>query len=322
MPPLVSVVTTTYNTGRYLPETLDSALSQTYPHREIIVVDDGSTDDTLARVRPYLDRIRFIRIEHAGLAAARNTGLQMAQGEFIALLDADDLWLPDKLAVQVKIASGALGSGLIACDGEEFGSPRCRPYLLSGAAARALRSSSGGQFTAEFHRQFIRHVNIRCPAQILLPHRIVREIGPFGDFEAQDYDYYLRVSARYPITFHAHSLVRWRDRQDSMSGPLSRRDLNWSRQKLTVLRSYRKRCEPCYQADLERQLIWNRAEAAFHHGELFHRGRALRALLLLLRRHPWPFPALPFLLALAAPRLARTLQQWRQVRAPFYNPRS
>jgi hypothetical protein len=211
----------------------------------------------------------------------------------------------------VEIARRAPESGLIVCDGEEFGSPHSRPYLLSGAAARVLRTSRHGQYTGEFHRQFISHVNIRCPAQTLLPHRVLRETGAFGDFEAQDYDYYLRVSARYPVTFHAHSLVRWRDRQDSMSGPRIRRDLNWSRQKLEVLREYQRSREPCYQAVLARQLIWNRAEAAFHYGELMKRRRAFRALVLLLRRHPWPPSALPFLMAMTAPGLARTVHQWR-----------
>ena len=103
------------------------------------------------------------------MAAARNAGLAVANGDYIALLDADDLWLPEKLAMQVEIARRTPESGMIACDGQEFGSASSRPYLLSGAAAAALRSSRSGELTRHFHREFIRHVNIRCPAQTLIP---------------------------------------------------------------------------------------------------------------------------------------------------------
>lgn len=302
--PLVSVVIATYNAGRYLPETLDSVLAQTHRPIEIIVVDDGSSDDTARRVEPYLSSITFTRQEHGGLASARNAGLRMASGDYIALLDADDLWLPEKLAVQLEIARRTPESGMIMCDGVQFGASS-RPYLLTGAGARMLHRSPRGEITGNFHREFIQYVHMRCPAQTLFPRRVLDAVGSFSDYDAQDYDYYLRLSARFPVTFHAHSLVRWRDRENSMSGPLRRRDLTWARQRLKVLRAYQRRCEACYSAAVARQLVWTRAEAAFYYGEIFHRTRALRALLLLLRLRPWPPTALPFLLALATPKLAR-----------------
>ena len=103
--PLVSVVIPAYNAASTLPATLDSVLAQTYPHIEIIVVDDGSRDGTpevLARYRP---RVRGIRQDNGGLAAARNTGLAAAQGRFIALLDADDLCEPERIGAQVAFMS-------------------------------------------------------------------------------------------------------------------------------------------------------------------------------------------------------------------------
>jgi glycosyltransferase involved in cell wall biosynthesis len=310
--PLVTVLIASYNASRYLAETLDSALAQTYPRCEIIVVDDGSTDDTVLRIKPYSGRIRFLRREHGGLAAARNAGIQIASGDYIALLDADDLWLPEKISKQVGFARRNPRSGMIVCDGKEFGHDRSRPYLLSGSIADALRRTSGGVVTRSFHRELIKHPAIRCPAQTLLPRRVVEEVGPFANFDAQDYDYYLRVSARFPSTFHADSLVRWRDHESSMSGPRVLRELTWSRQKLKVLRAYARRSEPFYRKILEHQLIWNRAEVAFHHGELFHRRCGLRALILLLRSQPWPPIALPFLLAHASPRLGRIGRKvWR-----------
>jgi len=91
----------TYNRGDMLVGAIESVLAQSYADFEIIVVDDGSTEDIAAVVAPYGDRVRYTRIEHEGAAAARNAGLQMARGEFLCLLDSDDLYYPHKLALQV-----------------------------------------------------------------------------------------------------------------------------------------------------------------------------------------------------------------------------
>lgn len=99
-PPLVSIVIPTYNRPALLLETLHSALAQTLNDREIIVVDDGSTDDTPQRLQPYSDRVRVVRQANAGIGAARDRGIAEARGRYVALLDHDDLWAADKLAVQ------------------------------------------------------------------------------------------------------------------------------------------------------------------------------------------------------------------------------
>ena len=91
----------TYNRAGLLVGAIDSVLAQTYRDFEIIVVDDGSTEDIRAVVDRYGGQVRYARIEHAGPAAARNTGMQMARGEFLCLLDSDDLYYPHKLALQV-----------------------------------------------------------------------------------------------------------------------------------------------------------------------------------------------------------------------------
>lgn len=98
----VSVIIPTYNRAEYVTQAIDSVLAQTYPDYEIIVVDDGSTDNTKEVLLPYMDRIRYIYQENGGIGAARNTGIKMAKGNWIAFLDSDDEWLPGKLAAQIR----------------------------------------------------------------------------------------------------------------------------------------------------------------------------------------------------------------------------
>lgn len=132
MPPLVSVIIPAYNGDRFLAETIESVLQQTYPHWELIVVDDGSTDQTQQIVQGYCDRypaqIRYYYQQNQGVARARTQGIKLAQGEYIALLDQDDLLLPEKLSLQVACfetdpAIGMVHSGwrLINAQGEPLG---------------------------------------------------------------------------------------------------------------------------------------------------------------------------------------------------------
>lgn len=99
--PRVSVIIPVYQGDRFLAEAIESVLNQTYTNYEIIVINDGSTDNSNDVLQPYLDKIRYVYQENQGVAAARNLGIQIAKGEFIAFLDQDDFWWPDKLALQV-----------------------------------------------------------------------------------------------------------------------------------------------------------------------------------------------------------------------------
>jgi glycosyltransferase involved in cell wall biosynthesis len=98
----VSAVIPTYNCAPFIAEAISSALAQTYPLTDIIVVDDGSSDETEAAVSPFKDRITYIRTERRGVGSARNTGLDLATGDVVAFLDGDDAWYPQKTALQVK----------------------------------------------------------------------------------------------------------------------------------------------------------------------------------------------------------------------------
>lgn len=102
MPPTVSVVIPTYNRAHLIIETLESVFAQTYTDYEVIVVDDGSTDNTEEVLAPYRDRIRYIKQKNAGASVARNRGIVSAQGEYVTFLDSDDIWFPEKLEKQVR----------------------------------------------------------------------------------------------------------------------------------------------------------------------------------------------------------------------------
>lgn len=111
--PLVSVIMPTFNSARFIGPAVETVLAQTYPHIELIVVNDGSTDETEAVLAPYSHRIRLIQQTNQGASAARNTGIQAAQGTYITFLDADDLLKPDKIALQVAVLEARPDVGLV-----------------------------------------------------------------------------------------------------------------------------------------------------------------------------------------------------------------
>ena len=113
----VTVVIPTYNRAHVIGETIRSVFAQTYDRWDIVVVDDGSTDNTAEVVAQFPGRITYIRQEHSGLpAVARNVGVRLGRGEYIAFLDSDDLWLPDKLALQVDVLKQYPKAGLLCAD--------------------------------------------------------------------------------------------------------------------------------------------------------------------------------------------------------------
>ncbi len=121
--PKVSVVIPAYQVTQFIAQTLDSVFAQTYNDFETIVVNDGCPDTAAleAVLQPYLPRLRYCRQENRGLSGARNTGIRMAQGEFIALLDSDDLWMPEFLEQQMRFLDANPSLGMVWCDAISFG---------------------------------------------------------------------------------------------------------------------------------------------------------------------------------------------------------
>lgn len=253
--PLVSVVIAAWNAGHFLPATLQTVLNQTWERLEIIVVDDGSTDETASLIVPFLHRIQYKRRPHQGLAAARNAGIGLARGEYIALLDADDLWLPEKVETQVAVALRHREAGLIVCDGEEFSETETlRHQLFPQFLAEEVRRSATGEVVRDIQHEFIERNLVSCPSQVLIPRQVINEVGLFIDSGAQDYDYYLRVSLLHPVVFHGQALTRWRYHPGSMSGPAVTRMVRWGLGALPVLIAHRARCRPEHAALLEERI--------------------------------------------------------------------
>lgn len=143
--PTVSVVVPTYNYARFLGRALDSVLSQTAPPSEIIVVDDGSTDDTAKVLDAYAKYITALRLPNRGVSSARNAGISIASGGFVALLDSDDVWLPTKLERQLALYSrhpecGAIGCGVEVVDALGATLRRVAFADVTGPAPQRLRA--------------------------------------------------------------------------------------------------------------------------------------------------------------------------------------
>lgn len=183
----VSVVVPAYNRSQALRATLDSVRAQTYPDWELIVVDDGSVDDTGDVVRSYRDsRIRYEHQANQGQAAARNYGLSLATGEYVAFLDHDDRWLPEKLRLQVESLDSGPEYGLV------YG--RCRLIDEDGGdlGGRQMFEGSGWLYTHLLRE----HNFLLTMSQPMMRTGLVREVGGF-DSDADlsdDLDLFLRLA--------------------------------------------------------------------------------------------------------------------------------
>jgi len=192
---LVSVIIPTYNRSHFLREALDSVYAQTYRPLEVIVVDDGSTDRTPKLVSSY--PLVYIRGPRRGVAGARNKGLSWARGEFIAFLDSDDLWLPEKIARQVGFFRSHPGA--MAVQTEEI-------WIRRGKRVNPKKKHAKASGYI-FHRCV--ELCVVSPSAIMLRRRVFDEIGVFDEsfWACEDYELWLRLAARYPVYLLSEPLV-------------------------------------------------------------------------------------------------------------------
>lgn len=187
--PLVSVIIPTYNRGWILKETIGSVLAQDFTDFELIVVDDGSNDNTHDILSSYKEDIIVLQQKNKGVSSARNRGIVSASGQFIAFLDSDDLWLPKKLSKQVDFFSA--NPDALICQTEEKwirNSIRVNPK-------KRHKKLSGDIFEPSLYLCLI------SPSAVMIRRSLFEKTGMFDETlpACEDYDMWLRVSCRYPV---------------------------------------------------------------------------------------------------------------------------
>ncbi|OQX24791.1 MAG: glycosyl transferase [Desulfobacteraceae bacterium IS3] len=195
--PRVSVIIPAFNRSRMLKEAVDSVLAQDFTDFELIVTDDGSTDDTPEILQSYQENIIVIRQENKGVSAARNAGIAAASGEYLAFLDSDDLWLPGKLSEQIAFFNSHPDA--LICQTEEIwirNGIRVNPKLKH-------RKLSGMIFEPSLHLCLV------SPSAVMIKRRLFETVGLFDESlpACEDYDLWLRISCKYPIFLTEKAMI-------------------------------------------------------------------------------------------------------------------
>jgi glycosyltransferase involved in cell wall biosynthesis len=221
--PRVSVIIPTYNRARWLPKAINSVLNQSYKNVEIIVINDGSTDDTKVVLAPYMNNIRYLTTNHKGAAHARNTGMQAATGKYIAFLDSDDTYLPYKLALQVSFIevhpevgmvctefSGDYNNGYV----EEYHMRNYHPIWIRKNWCYEDVFSEKGEFSIGCIDnpipyyigdifQYVLMSTLIPSNTVIFPRAIIESVG-FQDEtirSGQDYEFVVRICKQYLVAF-------------------------------------------------------------------------------------------------------------------------
>ena len=204
--PTISVIIPAYNAASFVSSAIESALAQTYPPLEILVVDDGSSDKTAEVVARFAAPVRLLLQKNGGPAAARNHAARVARGEWLAFLDADDVWLPEKLERQITFISGA-GVGIVHCMHEGHDSAAAIPDCV------------------DFDRLWKR--NCIANSSVILRRTAFEQTGGFdedrGLVGVEDYNLWLRVAAAgWQIVTCRETLWRYTPAEDSLSSRVER----------------------------------------------------------------------------------------------------
>jgi len=187
--PQVSVIIPTYNRGWVIKEAIDSVLAQDYTEFELIVVDDGSTDHTSDVLDSYRNDIKVLSQKNKGVSAARNRGIAEASGKFIAFLDSDDLWLSQKLSVQIEFFNQTPDA--LICQTEEV-------WIRNGLRVnprKRHKKPSGMIFKPSLELCLV------SPSAVMIQRNLLDRVGEFDENlpACEDYDLWLRISCRFPV---------------------------------------------------------------------------------------------------------------------------
>lgn len=213
----VSVLIPSYNHAHFVSAAVNSALAQTHPDVDIIVIDDGSKDNTAEVVATFGDAVNYVYQENQGLSAARNTGIRHARGEYIALLDADDLWSPEYLAESLKVIEQNPRAGLTYCwwsHIDENGNPMPEPGFFN----------KRGHLLKTFAVR-----NYFPPVAVLVRKACVAEAGGFDEklFALEDWDLWFRIAANgWEFDCVPQVLVQYRRHSSNMTLDVPRMERN------------------------------------------------------------------------------------------------
>jgi GT2 family glycosyltransferase len=212
--PTVSVITPAFNAAPYLDHTLESAIRQTFTDFELLIVDDGSTDETRQIAERYAardPRVHVIHQDNRGIAAARNAALSRARGRYFALLDSDDLWFPSYLEEQLAMLLRHPDVAILSANALNFGGPLDGEPLLQYAAHQGIHVVSLLQLV---------QVEDSLSIQAIFRRDVPAEIGAFDEnlHRSEDYDFWLRAAyAGFRIAINPKPLGLYRRRPDSLS---------------------------------------------------------------------------------------------------------
>lgn len=241
--PLVSVVIPTHNCAAYIVHAIESVLAQTVQDLEIIVVDDGSTDTTAARLKRFGKAIDYLAQDRRGAAVARNAGIAQARGRYVAFLDADDLWEPDKLALQVSLAEAHPGVGLVFSDCCWFNERGIiyRSWITQrDRFPQGQRLPAGGTWVGRTLPDLLLQ-NFLHTSTVLIPRGCLNEVGAFDEsyLTGEDHHLWVRIAARFDLGYVHKPLVRVRLRPESLINhdfrPMYRNEIRVVKECLPIL---------------------------------------------------------------------------------------
>lgn len=198
--PEISVIIPAYNSADYTVETVESVLAQTYGDLEVIVVDDGSTDNTRQALGPYYDRIEYVFKKNGGACSARNLGIRRARGEFIACLDCDDLWLPDKLEHSLPVLEAESKMGFVFTP--------CYTINATGEVTGEVR------YTFDLDQAYLNLLmeNFVPAPTVIMRSSCLEQVGLFDEsiFIPADWDMWLRLAHRFVVGYVDRPLSKYR----------------------------------------------------------------------------------------------------------------
>jgi len=252
--PEVSVIIPTYNCADFICDAIDSVLAQTYKDYEIIVVD-GSTDNTKDVLKKYNGKIRYFYQESRGVSAARNKGIKEAKGKYITLLDADDIWLPDKLKLQMEAIKSNPEVAMVFTDCESFnekGTVRESgtrtqepPEKIDKGSFRGkvlqMQFNDGIELKGNFYEDLLQG-NLMHTSSILLNKEYLNEVGQFDEslLVCEDYELWLRIALKFPLLYINKITAKYRIRDNGLSKDMAIRPYHYKKWDAFVLEKHLK----------------------------------------------------------------------------------